>query len=98
MHDLGFFKLCMIDKTADENTRMKLAAVRMLIPIWSLDFNCIDVLIEELCEVKPNLIKYLIKYRFDLRLGVFFFFLDCQVEELAFEDGSRAGDQELLHL
>lgn len=51
MRDL-FFKLCMIDKTADENTRMKLAAVRMLIPIWSLDFNCIDVLIEELCEVK----------------------------------------------
>lgn len=43
-----------MDKLADENTRIKLAALRMLISIWSLDKNCISLLIEELCEVNES--------------------------------------------
>lgn len=43
-----------MDKLADDNTRIKLAALRMLISIWSLDKNCISLLIEELCEVNKS--------------------------------------------
>lgn len=62
-----------MDKLADENTRIKLAALRMLISIWSLDKNCISLLIEELCEVNKS------------DLSEFYWLIDWQLFNFSFK-------------